>query len=157
MEINRTFLWIGGLLQLMVLSYCQPTTLPTPDSFSIYKDLLLDKTEEDFASMLSAEELGQPKLFFFRTPITTFSDVNFNDGYDKRTVNMYKNMMLNKDALDTLIEDREESKEAARFTFPRVTPKRSPGAILSWAIPAANRVRVINTNYRPPGINRPAA
>ncbi|XP_053682219.1 uncharacterized protein LOC128732840 [Sabethes cyaneus] len=157
METNRIFLWVGGLLQLMVLAYCQPTALPTPDGINMYKDLLLDKTE-DFASMISAEELEQPKLFFFRTPITSFADVSLHNGYDKRThVNMYKNMMLNKDALETLLDDREESKEAARFTFPRVALKRSPGAILSWAIPAANRVRVISTNYRPPGMNRPAA
>ncbi|XP_055523534.1 uncharacterized protein LOC129717569 [Wyeomyia smithii] len=157
MEFNRIFLWIGGLLQLMVLAYCQPAAQPTPDKSNVYKDLLLGKTEEDFASMISVEELGQPKLLFFRTPITSFADVSLSDGYDKRTVNMYKNMMLNKDAPETLIEDREQSKEAARFTFPRVAVKRSPGAILSWAIPAANRVRVINTNYRPPGMNRPAA
>lgn len=153
--------WIlgAGFFQLVVLLLCcQQTTLAAPDGINFYKDMLRGKNDEDeYAAMLSEEDFGGPKLFFYRTPMNSLVDMS-SDGYEKRTVNKYKNMMLNKDALETLIEEREQGKETARFFFPRVTsPKRSPGAILSWAIPAANRVRVINTNYRPPGMNRPAA
>ncbi|XP_065076636.1 uncharacterized protein LOC135700143 [Ochlerotatus camptorhynchus] len=160
MEIGRKYLWIGGMLQLaVVLLSCQQSTLASPDGINFYKDWLRGKNEdEEYAAMMSAEELSEPKLFFYRTPLSGFTDFNLNNAYDKRTFNKYKNMMLNKDAPEVLTEDREEpSKGTSRIFFSRITPKRDPGAILSWAIPAANRVRVINTNYRPPGINRPAA
>uniref|UniRef100_A0A182Q464 Uncharacterized protein n=1 Tax=Anopheles farauti TaxID=69004 RepID=A0A182Q464_9DIPT len=101
-----------------------------PDGVNYYKDWLRGKNDEDVERMIGEDQFDAPKLY----------------------------MMLNKDSLDApLIDDVEQTKEATRFFFPRITPKRSPGAILSWAIPAANRVRVISTNYRPPGINRPAA
>uniref|UniRef100_A0A182M2I5 Uncharacterized protein n=1 Tax=Anopheles culicifacies TaxID=139723 RepID=A0A182M2I5_9DIPT len=101
-----------------------------PDGANLYKDWLRGKNEEDVERMIAEDQFEAPKLY----------------------------MMLTKDSLDVpLIDDVEQTKEATRFFFPRVNPKRSPGAILSWAIPAANRVRVISTNYRPPGINRPAA
>ncbi|XP_038114309.1 uncharacterized protein LOC119768046 isoform X2 [Culex quinquefasciatus] len=149
------YFWIGaGLLQLVVL------VLGAPDGINIYKDMLRVKNDEDdYAAMLSAEDFDEPKLVFYRTPLDSFSDVSMT-GYGKRTVNRYKNMMLNKDAPDALLLDDPllQGKDVAgRMYFPRVSTKRSPGAILSWAIPAANRVRVFNTNYRPPGINRPAA
>uniref|UniRef100_A0A8D8C062 (northern house mosquito) hypothetical protein n=1 Tax=Culex pipiens TaxID=7175 RepID=A0A8D8C062_CULPI len=142
------YFWIGvGLLQLVVL------VLGAPDGINIYKDMLRVKNDEDdYAAMLSAEDFDEPKL-------DSFSDVSMT-GYGKRTVNRYKNMMLNKDAPEALLLDDPllQGKDVAgRMYFPRVSTKRSPGAILSWAIPAANRVRVFNTNYRPPGINRPAA
>lgn len=57
--------------------------------------------------------------------------------------------MLNKDAPEVLAEDREEpSKGTSRIFFSRITPKRNPGAILSWAIPAANRVYVTLACFR---------
>uniref|UniRef100_A0A1Q3G5B7 Putative conserved secreted protein n=1 Tax=Culex tarsalis TaxID=7177 RepID=A0A1Q3G5B7_CULTA len=150
--------WIGaGLVQLVIL---QQVALAVPDGINIYKDILRVKNDEDdYAAMLSAEDFDEPKLVFYRTPLDSFADVSMN-GYDKRTVNRYKNMMLNKDAPDALLVDDPllQGKDASsRMYFPRVSTKRNPGAILSWAIPAANRVRVFNTNYRPPGINRPAA
>lgn len=60
-------------------------------------------------------------------------------------------MMLNKDAPDALLLDDPllQGKDVAgRMYFPRVSTKRSPGAILSWAIPAANRVSVIIHPFR---------
>ncbi|XP_058467316.1 uncharacterized protein LOC131440233 [Malaya genurostris] len=158
MEINRTSLLMGGLFQIILLLYRQPTALAASSGVDFYKDIIREQVDEDGCpTMFNTGELGDLKFFFCRTPISTFPDVNARDLYEKRTVNKYKNMMLNKDAIDTLAEEPEEHKEAARFMFPRVAPKRTPGAILSWAIPAANRVRVISTNYRPPGMNRPAA
>uniref|UniRef100_A0A182TYR5 Uncharacterized protein n=1 Tax=Anopheles melas TaxID=34690 RepID=A0A182TYR5_9DIPT len=101
-----------------------------PEGVNFYKDWLRNKNEDDVERMIAEDQFEAPKLY----------------------------MMLAKDNLDApLTDDVEQTKEATRFYFPRITPKRSPGAILSWAIPAANRVRVISTNYRPPGINRPAA
>ena len=46
--------------------------------------------------------------------------------------------MINKDAIDDPIEDSGGSK--GHMYIPRVTPKRQPGAILSWGLPSANRV-----------------
>ncbi|EAT40792.1 AAEL007493-PA [Aedes aegypti] len=161
MEIGRKYLWLGGLLQLVVLlSSYQQSALANPDGINFYKDWIRNKNEdEDYAAMLSEEEFSEPKLFFYRTPVSPLIDYNLHYSFDKRTFNKYKNMMINKDAPEVLLtEDREEpSKAMSRFSFPRITPKRSPGAILSWAIPAANRVRVIPNSYRPPAINRPAA
>ncbi|XP_055626100.1 uncharacterized protein LOC129768452 [Toxorhynchites rutilus septentrionalis] len=150
MDMVKKCLWIGGLLHLVVLLCCKTATA-SPEGINIYKDILRGKNEEDEFAVIVNEEI-MPKLAFFRTPLYSLPDINGGEVLGKRTVNKYKNMMLNKDDVD----DHEQSKEAAPFSFPRVTPKRSPGAILSWAIPAANRVRLVNT-YRPPGIDRPAA
>ncbi|XP_038114301.1 uncharacterized protein LOC119768046 isoform X1 [Culex quinquefasciatus] len=148
------YFWIGaGLLQLVVL------VLGAPDGINIYKDMLRVKNDEDdYAAMLSAEDFDEPKLVFYRTPLDSFSDVSMT-GYGKRTVNRYKNMMLNKDAPDALLLDDPllQGKDVAgRMYFPRVSTKRSPGAILSWAIPAANRVSTGVQHQLPTPGNQPS-
>ncbi|XP_058812169.1 uncharacterized protein LOC131676836 [Topomyia yanbarensis] len=141
MEIKRASLWLGGLLQLILLLYCQPTAQAASGGINLFKDMLRGKVDEDECpAMLSADDIGETKFFLCRAPASSFSDLNLNGFYEKRTVNKYKNMMINKDAIEALAEEPEQSKEASRFLFPRVAPKRTPGAILSWAIPAANRV-----------------
>ncbi|XP_055586542.1 uncharacterized protein LOC129739157 [Uranotaenia lowii] len=163
MGIGGKAIWIGGIFQLvLLLGLCMAIghrALAAPEGINVYKDILRGKSDEDYYDGTISEE-GEPKLFFFRTPVSSYAGLNLADTfetYGKRTFNKYKNMMLNKDVPEILIEDPEEIKESAKFYIPRIMPKRTPGAILSWAIPAANRVRVISTNYRPPGINRPAA
>ncbi|XP_062534064.1 uncharacterized protein LOC134203170 isoform X2 [Armigeres subalbatus] len=162
MEIGRKYLWLGGLLQLVVVLFsCNQTALANPNGINLFKDLLRNKNEdEDYGALANEEIFSEPKLFFYRTPVSPLTDYHLYDSYDKRTFNKYKNMMINKDAPEVLMtddRDEEPNKGAARIVFSRITPKRSPGAILSWAIPAANRVRVIPNSYRPPAINRPAA
>ncbi|KXJ82202.1 uncharacterized protein LOC109400486 [Aedes albopictus] len=161
MEIRRKCFWLGGLVQLLVLvlSY-QQSASARPDGINLYKDWIRNKNDdEDYATKLDEEDFTEPKLSFYRTPVSSFYEYNSDYPFEKRTFNKYKNMMINKDAPEVLLtEEREEpSKGAVRFGIPRITLKRSPGAILSWAIPAANRVRVIPNSYRPPAINRPAA
>ncbi|XP_053680932.1 uncharacterized protein LOC128731815 [Anopheles nili] len=152
MEVNKRYLWLAAFQLFWSLCLVQ-----SYDSANLYKDWLRVKNDEDIDRMFAEDQFDAPRLFFYRTS-DSFSDLGVGDPIEKRTVNRYKNMMLNKDSPDApLLDDVEQTKEATRFFFPRITPKRSPGAILSWAIPAANRVRVISTNYRPPGINRPAA
>uniref|UniRef100_A0A182S5X4 Uncharacterized protein n=1 Tax=Anopheles maculatus TaxID=74869 RepID=A0A182S5X4_9DIPT len=175
MELSKRYLWLAAFqlfwFMCLVESY--------PDGVNLYKDWLRGKNEDDVERMIAEDQFEAPKLckfyllwsiaiclqcvemclfsVYFRTP-SSFTDLGMGEPLEKRTVNRYKNMMLNKDSLDVpLMDDVEQTKEATRYFSPRITPKRSPGAILSWAIPAANRVRVISTNYRPPGINRPAA
>ncbi|XP_058116547.1 uncharacterized protein LOC131288362 [Anopheles ziemanni] len=153
MELSKRCLCVAVVQLLCAL--CAVESFP--DGVNYYKDWLRGKNDEEMDAMIDDEPFEAPKLFFYRTP-SSFTELGMGEPYNKRTVNKYKNMMLNKDNLDVpLIDDVEQTKEATRFFFPRITPKRSPGAILSWAIPAANRVRVVSTNYRPPGINRPAA
>ncbi|XP_052867433.1 uncharacterized protein LOC128273501 [Anopheles cruzii] len=154
MELCKRYLWLTALqlLWALCLAECYP------DNGNFYKDLQRIKNEDDFERMNADDPFGTLKLLYYRTQPSAFADLGIGEPNEKRTVNKYKNMMLTKDSLDIpLMDDVEQAKEATRFFFPRVMPKRSPGAILSWAIPAANRVRVISTNYRPPGINRPAA
>lgn len=50
-------------------------------------------------------------------------------------------IMLAKDNIG-LIEEDDYPNDKMRFYIPRTIPKRDPGALLSWAIPAANRVLV---------------
>uniref|UniRef100_A0A182N447 Uncharacterized protein n=1 Tax=Anopheles dirus TaxID=7168 RepID=A0A182N447_9DIPT len=153
MEVTKRYLWLAAMQILWFVCLAESY----PDGVNYYKDWLRGKNDDDAEQMIAEEQYEAPKLFFYRTP-SNLADLEVGEPLEKRTVNRYKNMMLNKDSLDApLIDDVEQTKEATRFFFPRITPKRSPGAILSWAIPAANRVRVISTNYRPPGINRPAA
>ncbi|XP_052889578.1 uncharacterized protein LOC128297901 [Anopheles moucheti] len=153
MEVSKRYLWLAAFQLFWFLCLVESY----PDGANFYKDWLRGRNEEDVERMIAEDQFEAPKLFFYRTP-SSYTDLGMGDPLEKRTVNRYKNMMLTKDSLDVpLIDDVEQTKEATRFFFPRVNPKRSPGAILSWAIPAANRVRVISTNYRPPGINRPAA
>ncbi|ETN58680.1 hypothetical protein AND_009742 [Anopheles darlingi] len=155
MELCKRYLWLAAfqLLWSLCIVECYP------DGINFYKDLQRIKNDDELEGILTDEPVALPRILYFRTPSSAFADIaDLTGAYEKRTVNKYKNMMLNKDSLDIpLMDDVEQTKEATRFFFPRVTPKRSPGAILSWAIPAANRVRVVSTNYRPPGINRPAA
>lgn len=50
-------------------------------------------------------------------------------------------MMINKDNMESLPEDIELPKDVLnKFYIPRAMTKKTPGAILSWAIPAANKV-----------------
>ncbi|XP_050071407.1 uncharacterized protein LOC126559315 [Anopheles maculipalpis] len=153
MEVSKRCLWLAAFQLFWFLCLVESY----PDGVNLYKDWLRGKNEDDIERMIAEDQFEAPRLFFYRTP-SSFTDLGMGEPLEKRTVNRYKNMMLNKDSLDVpLMDDVEQTKEATRYFSPRITPKRSPGAILSWAIPAANRVRVISTNYRPPGINRPAA
>uniref|UniRef100_A0A182JU16 Uncharacterized protein n=1 Tax=Anopheles christyi TaxID=43041 RepID=A0A182JU16_9DIPT len=150
MEVNKRYLWLVAFqlvwFTCLVESY--------PDGVNFYKgpyilthrdthlhrvtDWLRNKNEEDVERMIAEDQFEAPRLC--KTP-SSFTDLGMGEPLEKRTVNRYKNMMLTKDSLDApLIDDAEQTKEATRFYFPRITPKRSPGAILSWAIPAANRV-----------------
>ncbi|XP_055697880.1 uncharacterized protein LOC129798647 [Phlebotomus papatasi] len=118
------------------------------DGFNLYKDLLRGKNEE--FNEIGDDDGGLTRVtYFYRTPAAAYSEFG-SEIFGKRS-NKFKNFMLNREGL----EGSEDIGGTSKFYFPRTLPKR--GALLSWAIPAANRVRVVNTSYRPPGINRPAA
>uniref|UniRef100_A0A1L8DBW1 Uncharacterized protein n=1 Tax=Nyssomyia neivai TaxID=330878 RepID=A0A1L8DBW1_9DIPT len=119
----------------------------TVDGFNLYKDFLRGKNDE--FNEIGEDDSGIAKLsYFYRTP-AAFSEL-VTDPLGKRA-NKFKNFMLNRDGLEASADFADTNK----IYLTRMIPKR--GALLSWAIPAANRVRIVNGSYRPPGINRPAA
>ncbi|XP_055676555.1 uncharacterized protein LOC129785911 isoform X2 [Lutzomyia longipalpis] len=111
------------------------------DGFNLYKDFLRGKNDE-FNEIGEEDGGGLAKV-----TSAGYSELG-SDSLGKRS-NKFKNFMLNREGL----EASDETPNINKFYFTRVLPKR--GALLSWAIPAANRVRI--GSYRPPGINRPAA
>ncbi|XP_063707273.1 uncharacterized protein LOC134836057 isoform X2 [Culicoides brevitarsis] len=118
-----------------------------------YKDALRAKfDDEDFMEMFSDDGISD-RVYFYRTPMSAYADLA--EPFGKRTVNKFKNLMINKDMMEGEGGVVDVQKEMSRSYFPRTTPKR--GAILSWALPAANRFREMNINYRPTTSNRPAA
>uniref|UniRef100_A0A336MDC1 CSON015527 protein n=1 Tax=Culicoides sonorensis TaxID=179676 RepID=A0A336MDC1_CULSO len=136
-------------LTLMVLVL----TFGSAQGYNSYKDALRAKFDDDELTDIFSDDGVSDRVYFYRTPMVAYTDVA--EPFGKRTVNKFKNLMLNKD-MDGSIPPEIEKEIVNRYYFPRTTPKR--GAILSWAIPAANRFsREMNINYRPQVANRPAA
>ncbi|GAB0096550.1 uncharacterized protein DMENIID0001_120740 [Sergentomyia squamirostris] len=138
-----------AVVLLSLLFYLARGSPNTMDGFNMYKDLLRGKNEE--FNEIGDDDGGLTRVtYFYRTPAAAYPEY-IGETFGKRG-NTFKNYMLNRDGAEG-IDDVVSA--ASKIYFPRTIPKR--GALLSWAIPAANRVRIVNTSYRPPGINRPAA
>lgn len=80
-----------------------------------------------------AESFGKRTVNKFKSNF--FECDNYSEVFE--VMFYFKDLMLNKDSEGSLPADIEKE-IVSRFYIPRTTPKR--GAILSWAIPAANRL-----------------
>ncbi|XP_059610004.1 uncharacterized protein LOC132257208 [Phlebotomus argentipes] len=137
MGLSKAYLLV---LSLAFCLYCFPRVILgsaiSVDGFNLYKDLLRGKNDE--FNEISDDENGIARvIYFYRTPAATYTEFakEFDaEGLGKRS-SKYRNFMLNREGQD----DPEDIVNPSKFYFPRTMPKR--GALLSWAIPAANRPR----------------
>ncbi|CAK1579249.1 unnamed protein product [Parnassius mnemosyne] len=106
--MRQLYLWLLAVL-IFLLSSAKCSDLGR-DGFNFYKDYLRARSDDN----IEEEPLPERMSYFYRTPVQIYSGLlpNADLAYRKRTGNVFKNRMLNKEVWIGEAPNKRSSKTA---------------------------------------------